>query len=114
MLRALLATIFAVLTASAAVAVDRSPAPAEINHFAAKFDPCPAHQGQDQIDIDKQPCFSPQTWSGKAAVETDPSVSDRRHMPAASLLRPPHQRASTHILFLYACAPRAPPSITRI
>jgi len=114
MLRALLATIFAVLTASAALGVDRSPAPAEINHFAAKFDPGPAHQGQDQIDVDMQPCFSPHDWSGKTAVKTHAAFLGERSMPVVAKLWPQRHRFLTHVLFLYACAPRAPPFISRV
>lgn len=109
MLRALLATIFAVLTASAAVAVERSPVPAE-GHFAAKFRPAPAPQGEDQPDFVKQPCFSFQDWNGKSAVK-EHSVSFRgRRGPVAAKNCPASQRASHHDLFLHACAPRAPPS----
>jgi hypothetical protein len=107
MLRALLATIFAVLTASAASAVERSPVPAA-DHFAAKFDPSPAHQGEDQIDIDKQPCVSPQDWSGKSAVNEHLASFRGPRGPVAKVFSQP-QRLSQHDLFLYACAPRAPP-----
>lgn len=108
MLRALLATIFAVLTASAAVAVERSPVPAE-GHFAAKFDPVPAHQGEDQADVAKQPCFTSQDWNGKSAVKGHLGSFRGRRGPVAAKICSASQRASHHDLFLHACAPRAPP-----
>lgn len=111
MLRALLATIFAVLTASAVLAVERFSVPADsANHYAAKFDLAPAQQGEDQIDIDKQPCLGLQDWS-KAAVQVHAPSSDGRCVPLANDGGPPSQHVLAHLLFLYACAPRAPPSV---
>ena len=115
MLRALLATIFAVLTASAVLAVERSSVPADnASHYAAKHAPAPAPQGEDQIDIDKQPCLGLQDWNGKAAVQMHAAVADGRCVPAADGIAPSRHHARAHLLFLHACAPRAPPSVSRV
>jgi len=115
MLRALLATIFAVLTASAVLAVERSSVPADhANHFAGKHDPAPAPQGEDQIDIDKQPCIGLQDGSGKAAAQVPEALADRHGVPVAKRIDLPRQHVPAHLLFLHACAARAPPPVSGV
>jgi hypothetical protein len=114
--RALLAWIFAILAASAAMAVAPSTASAEVRgHFATIFDPAPpSHQGQDLPDIEKQPCFSAPEWHGKFAVSTYAAAVRCHSAPIAGKAPPLQPCPVKHFLFLYACAPRAPPAASGV
>lgn len=119
MLRALLASIFVILAASAAGSGEILPASTSVAHadqFAGILQPPPQKpQGRDTPDVAKQPCFSARNWHGKAAGIKAHPISVRGHdlKPARGIF-PSKTLPQRHFLFLYACAPRAPPRVSGI
>jgi hypothetical protein len=118
MLRALLATLFTFLIASAAITAEHtfealSDARPDARPFADPYVPFAPPQGQDTEDIDKQPCVSARHGGGKTAVDAPLDTAGRRHMRIADGDFPQQWTFSKHILFLHACAPRAPPQRMR-
>lgn len=119
MFRALLASIFLILAASATGSGEILQAATSVAHaeqFAgALHAPPQVPQGQDTADIEKQPCFNARHWDAKAAAIKARPISVRRHdlQPALGIF-PSRTLSQQHFLFLYACAPRAPPLVTGI
>lgn len=114
MTRALLALILAVFVSSAAVsAAERMALAQEVEQAAKVFNPAPAHQGQDTEDVERQPCVSARSGGGKAALDLGAVAPQHRHSPSLAItaapLRPPVLKP---VVFLYSCAPRAPPPHT--
>lgn len=118
MLRALLATLFTFLIASAAISAEHpfealSDARPDARPFADPHAPFAPPQGQDTEDIDKQPCVSAKDGEGKTAVDPLLDTAGRHHARIADGDFPQQWTFSKHILFLHACALRAPPHQTR-
>lgn len=114
MMRALLALILAVFVSSTAVsAAERMALAQHVDQAAKVFNPAPAHQGQDTEDVEHQPCVSARSGGGKAALDLGAAAPQHRHSPSLAItttpLRPPVLKP---VVFLYSCAPRAPPPHT--
>lgn len=116
MLRALLAFVILAFAASAATAAANdasmtlSVAERHVSGLVSKLPsvPCPP-QGEDQIDIDKQPCSGPESGNGKTAARAYVWADLRPRQTAVRVLGPRPSRFVLYRLFLHASAPRAPP-----
>lgn len=114
-MRALLASIFVIFVLASGISNDaRSVAAEPGNQIAVKLKTQPAHhQGQDTPDVRRQHCSSARHWDGSTAIPPLVTTAIRPEASSAGLMLPHHPQILTHILFLYACAPRAPPFIFR-
>lgn len=119
MLRALLATLFSILFVTSATHEEhaffgeQAPANEFARPFADAYSPFAPPEGQDTEDIDYQPFVSARHGGGKTAVDAPLDTAGRHHARIAAAASPQRWSFSKHILFLHACAPRAPPHQTR-
>ena len=115
MMRALLASIFVILILASGISNDaRSVAAEPGNQIAAKLKAQPSHhQGQDTPDVRRQHCFSARYWDSSAAIPPLVTTELRNEASPAGPMLAHDQQFLTHILFLYTCAPRAPPFLFR-
>lgn len=119
MLRALLATLFSILVVTSAISEEHAffgeqdSADQLGRAFAGSYALFAPSQGRDTEDIDKQPCVSAQHGQGKTAVDAQLFPAGSHHARTADGGLPHPWAFSKHVLFLHACAPRAPPHQAR-
>lgn len=110
MLRALLALIFVILASPATVSGAEGVTLAqEAKRTLESFDPSPRHQGRDTLDVQHQPCFNVRSGGGKPVVELPIAAHHPVRIAVEEVARPDRRSAPRQAVFLYACAPRAPP-----